>query len=170
MNGFLSSSCKCWWMWSRRSVSMSRHNGWSKCWPKKKENVNLINCRSCLSWPSCYATRHHTKSHNFGKTSYIMPRGVTLFSNNASRKHAILENLVFLCHTGSGCFRIMWSHGITQFWQNQLLYVTLLLRDVVHEITQFGKTQLLYVTLFLNYVITRTAKLVFLCHKCRTVF
>ena len=39
LKGFLSSSCKCWWMWSRRSVSMSRHNGWSKCWPKKKKAI-----------------------------------------------------------------------------------------------------------------------------------
>ena len=31
LNGFRSSSCKCWWMCRRRSVSMSRHNRCRKC-------------------------------------------------------------------------------------------------------------------------------------------
>ena len=43
LKGFLSSNCRCWWMWSRRSVSMSRHSGWSKFWTKKTSKIwNLL--------------------------------------------------------------------------------------------------------------------------------
>lgn len=34
LKGLRSSSCRCMWMWSRRSVSISRQRGWSKCWKR----------------------------------------------------------------------------------------------------------------------------------------
>ena len=37
LNGFRSSSCRCMWMCRRKSVSMARHNGCSKCYNALKQ-------------------------------------------------------------------------------------------------------------------------------------
>ena len=34
LKGFRSSNCRCWCMWRRRSVSISRQSGCSKCWKR----------------------------------------------------------------------------------------------------------------------------------------
>lgn len=106
LKGFLSSSCRCWWMWSRRSVSMSRHSGWSKCWPKRKKN--LIEAKSCYIRQSC-----HNRSRNWRQSC----QGVTarINGNHGPLCHAIIGKPVTLghamsrylqtCHTRSRYFR-----------------------------------------------------------------